>query len=111
MPNYYGHQHGGNPENPDHVLVSSMYDRTGGGKGIAAVNPDAVIVATGSMMRDYKKPSRRGRDNPDRPLCEVDDCRAYPMKSDDHGLCVGHARSAGILKPKQTKKVRDDELE
>ena len=112
MPNYYGHQHGGDPTNPDHVPVSSLYDRAEGGQGIAAVNPDAKLVSTGSFMRDYKKPPRRGKDNPDKPLCEVDDCKAYPMKSEEHGLCTGHARQAGLFQPKKkTKKVRDYELE
>lgn len=111
MPNYYGHQHAGDPTDDNHVPVSSLYARADGGQGIAAVNPDAVIVSTGSMMRDYKKPARRLKDNPDKVLCEVDGCKAYPMNTDEHAMCAGHARQAGLFKPKAKKKVRDHELE
>lgn len=107
MPNYYHHQHTGNSGNPNHVPVSSLYDRQAGGEGVAAVNPNVQRVS-GSMMRDYQPP----KPPPPPPvLCEVDGCKAYPMKSDDHGLCTGHARSAGLLKPKKQRKVRDDDLE
>ena len=38
----------------------------------------------------YKPPKRRAKDNPNRVLCPMDGCKAFPTKAT--GYCVGHSR-------------------
>lgn len=42
----------------------------------------------------YKPPKRRAKDNPNKILCPVDDCKAFPTKAT--GYCVGHSKKMGL---------------
>lgn len=70
--------------------------RLGGAHG---VNDSGTVqqVTTGSVFRDYTPPKRRQRDNPDRELCGVPECSAFPSKK-HYPWCAGHARSKGLIK-------------
>lgn len=42
----------------------------------------------------YKPPKRRAKDNPNKILCPIDGCKAFPTKAT--GYCVGHSAKMKI---------------
>lgn len=107
MPDYYAHQHSQNKG--DHsgdsvVKLSSLYTVVGGSGGVEHAT-DGVELAVGNQLAAYVPPKRRAKDNPDKILCQQDDCKAFPMKTLDY--CTGHARSRGLIE-NWKKAGRDD---
>lgn len=48
-----------------------------------------------NFMSEYVPPKRRDRDNPDKVLCSMEGCKAFPIKSTHY--CAGHSRSLGLV--------------
>ena len=79
MSTYYTHQHSQNEKGDgDVVRVSSLFTVVGGSGGVEHANGD-VKLAVGNQMAAYAPPKRRAKDNPDKILCQQDDCKAFPM--------------------------------
>lgn len=66
-----------------------------GGQTANTARPN-VARARYSNFADYKPPKRRKKDNPDKELCGVDECNAFPSKK-HYPWCAGHARSKGLI--------------
>lgn len=77
---------------PMHTLYGEKQD---GHMGHLA--SEGVVPNPGSIMRPYKPPARRDRDNPERLLCSFEGCKAYPLK--DKSYCAGHQKAMGLTKP------------
>jgi hypothetical protein len=95
--NFYAHQHSQSSGDVDTVVpLSSMFTVANGAGGVEHAR-EGVRISVGNLMSPYKPPKRRLQDNPEKVLCANDGCKAFPMKAGDHGLCTGHARSAGLI--------------
>lgn len=93
---YFQHDH--SQSNKESVVpVASLFTPVSGRGGTNNTGGRSSIApATGGpMFRDYEKPARRKKDNPDLVLCSTDGCSAFPMSRSPQGLCIAHSRSMG----------------
>ncbi len=95
---YYTHQNAiGSEHGKTLVVAHTLAGEHVGGSGGVEHATDSVRQVTGNMMRAYEAPKRRAKDNPDKPLCQHEGCKAFQMKAFEY--CTGHARSRGLWSP------------
>ena len=77
------------------ALAHTLYgEPVQGGGGVTHANGDIQLAGLHSTA-PYRPPKRRMKDNPDKILCSMEDCKAFPMKT--QAYCTGHARSLGLV--------------